>query len=636
MFKRLRTLVLVCFLPMIAFAQQPNYTANEFVPEYNEEFGYGTNMGYNPPYSDEQIAEIAIGKTSDGIHGAGVNTLRPGLWEFFLESWGYDIRTSTFDYYGELGMKNNVAIVGYPSEDHREQYEYCEETDARIFKNLWTPIWDNGENGTPVNDTNYLAVYLYKLMPLYGENIKFYEIWNEPDFDYGGNAWKPRGVEGNWYENDPDPCSYALGAPIWAYNRMLRVSYEVIKHHNPDALVCTGGVGFPSFMDAVLRHSDNPDGGKITEEYPLSGGAYFDVLSFHSYPHLEGIRTWDLETNGFKYERHSDKAAQLYVQKKKDFESVLAEYGYDGSTYPEKLYITTECNIPRKKFKDHIGSEEASKNFNMKALILSHKEDIKQYYIYNIAEDGIPNDYSPEFNFMGLYEPIMDKEVYTHEYTNGGISFKTTAEVLKGYTFSKTRTEVLNGAEFIEGAVFENAEGETIIAAWAETRVDESEEASAPITLAGEYFNETTEVMYWDFSMTKEAFPLSNPQFTLSATPVFIKTTPVEDEDPPYTPPVAEETRHHIYFDQAVPEEFGNLQTFPNPFTDFITIEVEEMNAIEIRVFDGLGRETGVSVDRSDVKATIETSNLSNGIYYIEFKKGDAVYTKKIVKSNEK
>ena len=212
----------------------------------------------------------------------------------------------------------------------------------------------------------------------------------------------------------------------------------------------------------------------------------------------------------------------------------------------------------------------------MKALILSHKEDIKQYYIYNIAEDGIPNDYSPEFNFMGLYTPIMNREVYSHEYTNGGISFKTTAEVLRGYTYSASKTEVLRGAEFIEGAVFENAEGETIIAAWAETRVDESEEASAPIQLAGEYFNETTEVMYWDFSITKEAFPIENPLFNLTATPVFIKTTPVEEEEPPsgpgYSPPVTSPTHHDVILANAVPVEFGNLNTFPNPFVDLLTI----------------------------------------------------------------
>ena len=627
MLSLLQKIVLLSFLPMIAFAQ-PNQTANDFVPEYDEEFGYGTNMGYNPPYSDEQIAEIAAGKTSDGIHGAGVNALRPGLWEFFLEAWGYDIRTSTFDYYGELNMKNNVAIVGYPSDDHRDQTVFCEENVSKVFKNIYSPIWDNGENGTPVNDTNYLAVYLYKLIPLYGENIKFYEIWNEPDFDYGGNAWKPKGVEGNWWENDPDPCSYALGAPIWSYNRMLRVSYEVIKHLNPDALVCTGGIGFPSFLDGLLRHSDNPDGGKITPEYPLSGGAYFDVLSFHSYPHLEGIRTWDLESEGFKYERHSDKAAQLYIQKKRDFENTLADYGYDGDTYPEKLYITTECNIPRKKFKDHIGSEAASKNFNMKALILSHKEDIKQYYIYNIAEDGITNDYSPEFNYMGLYEPIMDNEVYTHEYTQGGISFKTTAEVLKGYKYNEEKTQVINSAEYVDGAVFENAEGETIIAAWAVTKDDESEEASAPITLEGEYFNETTEVFYWDYSMSKEAFPLTESQFTLSATPVFIKTTPVEEVIPEIP------THHLVIPHDAIPSEFGNLTTYPNPFVDFVTITVDNIKEIDITIYDGLGRVVDLQISRTGRSARIETNTLANGIYFIEFKKGEVTYSKRLVKSD--
>ena len=95
------------------------------------------------------------------------------------------------------------------------------------------------------------------------------------------------GQPGNWWENNPDPCDYKLRAPIFHYIRTLRISYEVIKSIAPDDYVCIAGLGFDSFLDALLRNTDNPDDGKVTAEYPLGAGAYFDVVGFHVYPHID-------------------------------------------------------------------------------------------------------------------------------------------------------------------------------------------------------------------------------------------------------------------------------------------------------------------------------------------------------------
>lgn len=94
-----------------------------------------------------------------------------------------------------------------------------------------------------------------------------------------------RGIGGKMIQI-PEIISYLLLSIITI--GLLRISYEVIKTVDENAYVCIGGIGNPAFLDAVLRNTDNPIDGTENNDYPLLGGAYFDVLSFHSYPHIDG------------------------------------------------------------------------------------------------------------------------------------------------------------------------------------------------------------------------------------------------------------------------------------------------------------------------------------------------------------
>ena len=141
------------------------------------------------------------------------------------------------------------------------------------------------------------------------------------------------------------------------------------------------GTGYPSFLDAILRNTDNPEDGSPTADYPLGGGAYFDVMGFHSYPHFDGsVKVWSDDIGGWDYSRHSDAAALGVIKTKHIYEDLLADYGY-GSEYPEKLWVVTECNIPRRPYADYIGGEEVQRNFTMKAYLESVRNDILQLHI---------------------------------------------------------------------------------------------------------------------------------------------------------------------------------------------------------------------------------------------------------------
>lgn len=157
-----RQLVVTLFFGCLALIvdAQVRQTANDYVKPYEGTFGYGTNVGFYENWSAEELGDISMGNPEYDVPGAGITTMRPALYEWFQEDWGYDFRLRTFEHYAKLGAKDNVVFIGYPSEAHRDPTNYCPGTNKRseMFANMYEPIWDNGENGTPVNDSNYLEI----------------------------------------------------------------------------------------------------------------------------------------------------------------------------------------------------------------------------------------------------------------------------------------------------------------------------------------------------------------------------------------------------------------------------------------------------------------------------------------------
>lgn len=519
---------------------QVAYTAKDIVTPYSEGFRPGSNLGYFPPWTDEDLANIAAGNPELGIKGVGVKAIRPGLFESFVEEWGYELRLPTYEHFDKLDFKDNTLIVGFPSEAHRDTTFYCDEHRSEMFANLYEPIWDNGENGTPVNENNYYALYLYKIVNLYGKYVKFWEIWNEPGFDYtGATGWLPPGQPNNWWENNPNPCDYKLRAPIFHYIRTLRISYEIIKSLDEDDYVCVSGTGYPSFLDAIMRNTDNPENGSISEDYPHRGGAYFDVMGFHSYPHFDGAtRRWSPAINGFEYFRHSDAAADGIARTKGIYQDILNRYGYDGNTYPLKEWIITEINIPRKSFSDALGGEDEQVNFVMKAYLKCIKEDIRQMHIYSLAEQKAEAEANTEFDLMGLYQKVRDILPYQQKPNNAGIAYKTISDQLFGKRYDHEYTEAMNIPDNIGGAAFVDEDGYHTYVLWAKTTEDQSERAYASYSFPESFDIFELTVHEWDYSKTNNSH-IIQPQFIeLSARPIFLQES-IFTYKPPSCAPVS-------------------------------------------------------------------------------------------------
>ncbi|MDE3090533.1 MAG: cellulase family glycosylhydrolase [Chloroflexota bacterium] len=111
-------------------------------------------------------------------------------------------------------------------------------------------------------------------------NVKYWEIWNEPDIDY--HLVGPTSDWGCWGDqNDP---YYGGGY----YAQMLKLVYPQIKAADPQSQVLVGGLVLDcdpinppvgkdckpaKFLEGILRNN---------------GGPYFDGVSFHAYDYYSG------------------------------------------------------------------------------------------------------------------------------------------------------------------------------------------------------------------------------------------------------------------------------------------------------------------------------------------------------------
>lgn len=621
---------------------QISFTADNTLPPYNGYFYYGTNGGWYYTWDDRSLADIAAGNPFKNVKGLESKTFRPPLPAWFVDYYGYDVRLTEFAYYKTLGVRDLTAILNSPADKEIDSTQYDQDGKpvttnscnqySYMFKNMYTPIWDGGLNGTPYNDTNYCARYIYEVVSRYKSHVKFWEVVNEPDFDVSQNGWKPRGQAGNWWENLPNPCATRnLNAPVFHYIRWLRIAYDIIKTLDPTAYVAPGGLGYISFADILCRYTDNPVDGTVTPDYPYKGSAYFDVLSFHSYPQY-ALAQWSNQANGFVYFRHSDKAAEKFVALKHQFDSILIGYGYDGIQKPKKLFICTETNIPSKAFGTMIGSDQAQTNYTIKSMVLSQKHDILQTYTFVLGDSKPLSQAVDGFELMGLYEsltnngPVNGGPGYNHRFKSAGFAYKTLSNLLLYTKYDAARTTALNLPANIEGAAFKDNLGGYIYVLWAKTTIDLSEAASATysfpaaVNVAPELQKRT-----WDYSSSGVTTVVQAANIALTGTPILLaeqfRLLPVEDDIKP-TPAKTDFT----------------LNIYPNPAfsASALTFTLKGNARVNVSIYNAEGRLVNTVLgSRSYTNGThilpLPVQQLVNGVYYCRFQTDKSEEMRKLI-----
>eukprot|EP01133_Synstelium_polycarpum_P015056 gene15056-17817_t len=210
-------------------------------------------MGYKPGWDNVKSAGLC-GKV-------GITSNRMSFPRSFFEKWGYSILydNNSFKSAVEQGQSNFTAFLTWDQSN-------TDTLPTTLFENIW-----NSDNIT-VNPANEWALFISKAVTTYKGNVTVYEVWNEPDWV---SDWQTPAL---WETTAPTKAQLVrFGGSIYDYVRMLRITWEVAKSIDPDCFITVGGLGYPTFLDAVLRYTDNSGTG-------LTGKAYIDSLSLHFYP----------------------------------------------------------------------------------------------------------------------------------------------------------------------------------------------------------------------------------------------------------------------------------------------------------------------------------------------------------------
>ena len=378
------------------------------------EYRQGTGLGYyGNDWDDAKMANLST--------KAGFDGQRKKLPEQHFETWGYTTEINDAKTNIKLGILDVVGYLATPTKSHssgaNSNAELC------YPANLYEPIWlSDGK----VNPNNYWAYYVNETVTLYKDYIRIWETWNEPDYTRNYNN------VGKWATEPPSPSdlSHWYGT-IFAYIRLLRITYEVAKKADPSCWVATGGLGYVEFLDAILRYTDNPDEGKLTDEYPAYGGAYFDCDAYHQYP-AYGVT--DIETGKGYHNKGSDMLAQKVVILKKNHHYTIKKYGF-GKNYPKKIFICTETGYSSDNTD---ASELIRRNWILKMALYQIEYDVKQIHQLALIDGGSG---SGDFSNVGKYVSIEEGAKHIKSSSKARLILKKMN--LGKYTFNSDKTQKL-------------------------------------------------------------------------------------------------------------------------------------------------------------------------------------------------
>lgn len=452
--------------PTVITTSDTSVTANQGVPPYGSPFSYGSNLGYyqnsagGTGFSNSQLGQIAA--------TVGIRTMRVTLNDNYLNNNGLSSLIVDHAGYQAAGLIDTAAITGNADPTHcevdstgnRVLYPGCSYP-SNMFQGIYNAIWTDQANKV-INPLNLAAKFFHDVITTYGQYVKFWEVENEPDFTYAvSNAQASASQTGNWYTAAPPAASLPnLNCPPNYYIREMRIFYEVLKAFYPNSYVCTGGLGYVSFLDFILRSSDHPtDGTVLNSSYPYTGGAWFDVLSFHSYPFYGGGRYYT--GSGFIYFNDSDAFANQLISDLATWQNTLVQYGYDGINRPKKKIIITEHNIPDAPISGNggVGGVDVQADYLVKVTALLQKAGLAQVYVFNLgnANDSPPSTGASPFDYMGFFDNLRSASYGNQVINSQGFAMSTMTQVLYGYAYDAVKTGNLalpagvNGVAFTKG-----------------------------------------------------------------------------------------------------------------------------------------------------------------------------------------
>jgi len=165
---------------------------------------------------------------------------------------------------------------------------------------------------------------------------------------------------------------------------MLRITHEVVHKFDGDASVTVGGIGYGSFLSALLRYTDEPKAGAVTADYPASAAKYLDILSYHYYPVFGG--------------GSSDAGAFGLLAARDEYRTRLQAAGAG-----ERQFLVTETGAPRYAVGGNVGGADYSASYLVKVMTLAHYEGFVGVDWFAQGDGAAIGASSDSFDYMGLY-----------------------------------------------------------------------------------------------------------------------------------------------------------------------------------------------------------------------------------------
>ncbi|APR86316.1 Hypothetical protein A7982_11665 [Minicystis rosea] len=453
-------------------------------------FSYGLNLGYyNSQLSDIESSQLGL--------AAGASSHRHKLTEPFLDTWGDDIHVAELTAMTQAGEHDLVCFIIGASAAHSNAPAGASDYDREHYspKNLWEPVFTTSGD---VNPNNHWAAFVERLVKTYSPFIHTWEVWNEPD-QVGGN-WQATEA---WNTDPPKPSDLVWwNDTIFAYIRMLRVTHEVVHKLDPQGKVALGGLGYPSFLGAILRYTDEPTMGKVDADHPEKGGAYFDVVSYHYYP-VFGTGSSDVGAKGL---------VDLHDQ----LQAELNKAGVSG-----KRYIITESGAPHYAFGSTPGGADYARNYLMKSMALAQNTAVERVDWFILGDSKAEGASTDPFSYMGLYLDLSNVgDPKDAKITETGTAYASMGHLLAGSLSDTAGTAALGLPSGTNGVALRTPSGKHAYVVWAEAS-DENGTGTVSLPAGGDAL-----VYPWNHSQTNANDTLSpsagKVEVSVTSSPVIV------------------------------------------------------------------------------------------------------------------
>ncbi len=347
------------------------------------------------------------------------------------ENWRRDLE---FEKYQELGgawIREDYhwhKIEPVDDEWHFEkvstQVDMARQTGSHILAMLaYTVDWAIDEGEYSSMDPAEYAEFAGAVAAEFCDDIKHYEIWNEPNLT---RFWKP----------EPDPNFYG---------QMLKAAYASIKTACPDAKVLFGGLSALDDNDPVnwWAFAD-----RVYENHPDICQS-FDIMAIHPY-------TFNQE---FSPERDYLINDEVFLPGQTWMTDIIRDKMTTMGCGDAPVWYT-EAGWPSYDI-----DEEIQGHFLARSVLIAAKDGIERYFWYTFWDSEPRDGWRPHESFFGLYAwPGTDEDVIRPK--PAWVAMKGLEDVIGDYRFAGDLSPYFNLPNDVYVLAFTQEGGQVALALW--------------------------------------------------------------------------------------------------------------------------------------------------------------------------